>query len=162
MYRYFDSKREILDHVIDFGVEKLIEAARPDTFLGVAGSVTELMDRVRAAADRMHELVEREPELLRLLLVEASAIDAELAQRLLGLEAMVAAWVASELQRGVDGGWLYAGLDVDVLSHTVLMTIMPGVVKELRGVGNPRERKHSTDMVLIMLEKALRVRAVGA
>ncbi|WP_324189226.1 TetR/AcrR family transcriptional regulator [Nocardia otitidiscaviarum] len=160
VYRYFHSKREILDHVLDFGVDKLMEAWQPQTFIGVAGSAVDLIDGVRAGADRLHDLVEREPELLRLLLVEASAVDPELARRLLGLEAMVAAWVAGELQRGMDGGWLRPDIDADVLSHTIVMLILPDVVRELLGTGTPRVRKQSTDMVLIMVEKALRVRAV--
>ncbi len=135
---------------------------KPQALLGTSSTAPELVAAVRAAADRMYDLVDREPELLRLLLVEASAIDAELAQRLLGLEAMVAVWVAGELRRGVDGGWVRADIDPDVLAHTVLMLIMPGVVKEIRGVGNPRLRAHSTDMMQVMLEKALRVRTVGA
>lgn len=132
------------------------------TFLGTAASLTELLDAVRAGADRVYELVEREPEFLRLLLVEASAVDDELTQRLLGLEAVVAAWVATELRRGADDGWLRPDIDVEVLAHTILMMVMPGVVKELRGVGNPKVRKHATEMGLTMLEKALRVRAVNA
>ncbi|WP_067522392.1 hypothetical protein [Nocardia uniformis] len=151
-----------MDHVIDFGIGKLFDVVKPQALLGTSSTAPELVAAVRAAADRMYDLVDREPELLRLLLVEASAIDAELAQRLLGLEAMVAVWVAGELRRGVDGGWVRADIDPDVLAHTVLMLIMPGVVKEIRGVGNPRLRAHSTDMMQVMLEKALRVRTVGA
>ncbi|MFI6871702.1 hypothetical protein [Nocardia sp. NPDC050406] len=143
-------------------MEKLMAALRPETLVPTVHSLTDLLDGVRAGADRIYELVEREPEVLRLLLVEASAVDDELTQRLLGLEAMVAVWVAGELRRGVDDGWLRRDLDVDVLAHTILMMVMPGVVKELRGVGNPKARKHTTEMALLMLEKALRVRAVSA
>ncbi|GAB4586838.1 hypothetical protein Ntsu_46700 [Nocardia sp. IFM 10818] len=157
VYRYFGSKREILDHVIDFGIEKVMASVQLPELLGTATSVAELTDAVRSAADRVYDLVEREPQLLRLLLVEAGAIDPELAQRLLGLEAITAALVAAELTRGVEAGWIRPDLDTAVLSHTIVMMVGPGLLRQLHGVSDPRERRHTTATLLHLLEKALRL-----
>ncbi|WTL36541.1 TetR/AcrR family transcriptional regulator [Nocardia sp. NBC_01503] len=162
IYRYFGSKREILDHVIDFGVDKVIDSVRLNELFGTAGSLDELMDTVRAAVERVYGLLEREPRVLRLLLVEAGAIDAELAQRLLGLEAVVASLVAGELVRGIYAGWIRADLDPEVTGHAVLTLVGPALMRELHGTPDPDARERSTAMVLRLLEKALRVRTVAS
>ncbi|WSJ20037.1 TetR/AcrR family transcriptional regulator [Nocardia sp. NBC_01327] len=162
VYRYFGSKREILDHVIDFGVEKILDSVRIPEFFGTSNSIDELLESVRAAAARFYELIEREPELLRLFFVEAGAIDDELAQRLLGFEAMAASLVSVELARGVAGGWIRADADPEVLAHTILTLVGPGMVRELLGSSDPRLRERSTRVVLHLLEKALRARRVAS
>ncbi|WP_067542184.1 TetR/AcrR family transcriptional regulator [Nocardia crassostreae] len=162
VYRYFGSKREILEHVIDFGIEKVMDSVRLPELLGTATGVGGLTEAVRAAADRVYDLVEREPQLLRLLLVEAAAIDPELAQRLLGLEAITAALVAAELSRGVEAGWIRPDLDTEVVSHTIVMMVGPGLLRQLHGVSDPRERRHTTATLLQLLEKALRLPSVAS
>ncbi|WP_194853151.1 TetR/AcrR family transcriptional regulator [Nocardia sp. SYP-A9097] len=158
IYRYFGSKREILDHVVDFGIDKVIESVRIPELFGTARSLDELMDAVRAAVSRIYDLLEREPQVLRLLLVEAGAIDPELAQRLLGLEAVTASLVAGEISRGVYAGWLRADLDPEVLGHAILTLVGPWLMRELHGTPDPRARERSTEGVLRLLEKALRIR----
>ncbi|WP_297621664.1 TetR/AcrR family transcriptional regulator [Nocardia sp.] len=162
VYRYFGSKREILDHVIDFGVEKIMDSVQIPVFFGASGSIDELLESVRAAAERFYELIEREPQLLRLFFVEAGAIDPELAQRLLGFEAMAASLIAVELARGVADGWIRADADPEVLSHTILTLVGPGLARELLGTSDPQLRARSTTVVLHLLKKALRARSVAS
>ncbi|WP_405139561.1 TetR/AcrR family transcriptional regulator [Nocardia sp. NBC_01388] len=162
VYRYFGSKREILDHVIDFGVEKIMDSVQIAAFFGTSGSIDELLESVRAAAERFYGLIEREPQLLRLFFVEAGAIDDELAQRLLGFEAMAASLVAVELARGVADGWIRSDADPEVLAHTILTLVGPGMVRELLGSSDPRLRERSTTVMLHLLEKALRARRVAS
>ncbi|MEV6772360.1 TetR/AcrR family transcriptional regulator [Nocardia sp. NPDC051030] len=161
VYRYFGSKREIVDHVIDFGVEKVMVTMRFPELFGTARSVDEFVDVIRAAVGRLYQLIEREPQVLRLLLVEAGAIDSELAQRLLGLEAMTASMLAVELTRGVEAGWIRRDIDAEVLSHTILTLIGPGLMRELLGGGNPAVRQRSTAVVVGLLERVLRTRQVS-
>jgi AcrR family transcriptional regulator len=156
VYRYFTSKREILDHVVDFGIEKLSVAVDPKTVMERPDSVEALMESLRAASVRLYDLVEREPEFVRLLFVEASAIDSELADRLLGLEMVVAKFVAKELRRGIEAGWIRDDIDVDVLSHTILTLVMPGLMRELFGPGKAEKREHTVAVVLNSMMKALR------
>ncbi|UGT44540.1 TetR/AcrR family transcriptional regulator [Nocardia yamanashiensis] len=161
IYRYFGSKREILDHVIDFGVEKFLDSLRVDLLVGTAESVPELLDGVRAGLERVYDLIDRDPQFMRLLLVEAGAIDAELSQRLFGLEAMAASLVAAELARGMAAGWIRADIDADALAHTIIVLVVPWMMRELHGTRDPAIRSHSTATVLVLLEKSLRVRGVA-
>lgn len=159
VYRYFGSKREILDHVIDLGIEKVTDAMELDTVLGAAGEVGELVTAVRAALDRLWGLLEREPQVLRLLVVEAGAIDPELAHRLLGLEALIASLIAGELTRGTEEGWIRPDIDPDVLGHTILTMVGPWIMRELLGAGNPGIRERSMTVMIDVLVKTLRPRS---
>ncbi|MFG1795102.1 TetR/AcrR family transcriptional regulator [Nocardia sp. NPDC049149] len=162
VYRYFASKREILDHVVDFGAAKLITALEPHTLISRPSSVAELLAAIRAATVRLYALLEQEPEFLRLVHVEASAIDRELSDRLVGMELLVSAFVAHELRRGSEEGWLRADIDSDVIAHAVLAMVVPGVLREIRGENSAREREQTATGVLTILEKALRPRDPAA
>ncbi|MFC9437410.1 TetR/AcrR family transcriptional regulator [Nocardia sp. NPDC057030] len=158
VYRYFASKREILDHVVDFGFEKLIGALEPQTLLSRPTSAAELLDGVRAAIARLYAMLEHDPDFIRLVLVEASAIDKELSDRLLGLEMLVSTFVAQELRRGVSAGWIRADIDPEVTAHITMTLAVPGLLQEMRGDNTPQARERVTAGVLTMLEKALRPR----
>ncbi|WP_281279222.1 TetR/AcrR family transcriptional regulator [Nocardia yunnanensis] len=156
VYRYFGSKREILDHVIDLANEKVIEAMELPLVFGAANDVGELVAAVRAAVERLWSLLDREPRLLRLLVVEAGAIDPELSHRLFGLEAMTASLIAGELTRGREEGWIRRDIDPEVLGHTILALVGPWIVRELLGAGNPAIRARSMTVVFGLVDKALR------
>ncbi|MFF2549725.1 TetR/AcrR family transcriptional regulator [Nocardia sp. NPDC058058] len=162
VYRYFGSKREILDHVIDFGVEKVIDSVRIPDLVGTAKSLDDLMDALRAAVYGMYDLLEREPRVLRLLLVEAGAIDPELAQRLFGLEAVTATLVAGELARGVREGWIRADIDPPVIAHAILTLVVPVLLRELHGISDPPARERTATMMLQLLDKTLRARRAAS
>lgn len=155
VYRYFGSKREILDHVIDFGVDKIMDSIQLPTLLGGANSVAELIEATRAAVDRLYDLVDREPRVLRLVLVEAGAIDPELSRRLFGLEAIAASLIAGELARGVADGWIDQDIDPQVLGHTIFGLVGPWIVRELLGGSRPEVRARTTRAVMEMLERVL-------
>ncbi|PXX53304.1 TetR family transcriptional regulator [Nocardia tenerifensis] len=162
VYRYFASKREILDHVVDFGIEKFVDMLRPQTLLRRPSSVEELLADVRAAIGRWFEMLDEEPDFVRLLLVEASAIDKELSDRLLGLELLVSTYVAQELRLGIEAGWVRADLDAEVTAHIILTLGVPGLLQEMRGENSAADRERITAGVLILLEKALRPSNVAA
>lgn len=160
VYRYFESKREILDHVFDFSVDKLFAAIDPATLGAPPQSLDELLAYSRLATERLFDFVEREPEFLRLILVEASAIDLELKERVLGLEQLAANFLTRGLRRGMAQGWVRPDVDADVLGHTILMLILPGLLLELRGEATPKNRERTREGVLRIIVRALRSEGV--
>ena len=159
VYRYFESKREILDHVFDFSVEKVLEAVDPESLAAKPSSFDELLGTIRTGAARAFEFVEREPEFLRLILVEASAIDEELKDRVLGLESFASTFLARGLKRGIEKGFVRADIDPAVVGHMMLMLILPGLLQEFRGEGSPENRERYTSGVLDIVARGLRVPA---
>lgn len=140
VYRYFESKRELLDHVVDYGFERLLAATGLDDAQEYASSLEEFAGQIRAIAERLFAIVDEEPALLRLVLVEANAIDEELKARLLGLVDMLSGMIASYLDRGRRAGWIRADLDSHAVAHGMLMLVVPGFLLVLRGEATPEHR----------------------
>src|ERR1700732_3383103 len=76
-YRYFKNKRDILDRVVDYGVERMVvalglETARPAT------TIDEFRDQLRHIGERLFTMLEEDPGLGRVVLIEATSIDEEM------------------------------------------------------------------------------------
>lgn len=140
VYRYFDSKRELLDHVVDFGFERLVTATGMDEALSPPADAEEFAALVRELAERLFALVDDEPELLKLILVEATAIDDELQARLFGLGDLVASMLAGVLDVGQRAGWVRPELDARAAAHGLQMLVVPGLLLVLRGQATPANR----------------------
>ncbi|GAB2531243.1 hypothetical protein [Nocardia heshunensis] len=128
---------------------------------GASGDVGELVAAVRGAVERLYVLLEREPRVLRLLVVEAGAIDPELSHRLFGLEAMTALLITGELTRGMEEGWIRPDIDPEVLGHIILTLVGPWIMRELLGAGTPAIRARSMTVAFDLVEKTLRPLAAG-
>ncbi len=103
VYRYVESKREVLDLVFDYGVERLVDTLALDDFLEVVGGtagIEERNDIIMEGGRRLYALVDQEPALLKLLTVQSAAADKELKQRVLGIQSMLDSYV----QRGLESG----------------------------------------------------------
>lgn len=101
VYRYFDSKRELLDHVFDYAVAKTVHALDVESLPGLDGTETPTLQGhlVDTWGPRLFALVDHDPAILRLITVESSAIDPELRHRVVGLIAAMDAEVAQRCQR---------------------------------------------------------------
>lgn len=161
VYRYFDSKRQILDHVVDYSVEQLFEVIDYPNLLTPVDSLDEFVDRLRSVAYQMPELVRRRPELLKMLLVEAGAADVELMNRVLGLEGMMAGAVDSLLGSGQQQGWVRPSVNTEAYGHLLLSLILPGLLQMLQGDTSPETLRRYVDSVLETVRRALLVREVA-
>lgn len=100
VYRYFPSKRELLDAVFDYAVAKTVDALD-------LGSITDdyVVDFDRAVelvtifGWRMFAMVDADPNILRLITVDSSAIDSELRYRVLGMLGTVDAQIGALFER---------------------------------------------------------------
>ncbi|MFB7719828.1 TetR/AcrR family transcriptional regulator [Nocardia sp. NPDC056100] len=130
-YLYFQSKRDIIDQVIDDLVERLtiaLAAQPPD-------SPTTLGD-YRRQADHIGEsltgVFTADPRATRLLLLQAAAVDDEMAERVLTFYDLAAAIQATYLQHGVDAGYFRADLDVESAARAVNGMLFAAVMYQLR------------------------------
>ena len=132
-YRYFTSKRDILDHVVDAAVERFmaetLAAAPPSS----AMTADDFVDQLRAVLHRTFTLAETEPGLVQVILLEATSIDEELTDRLMSLMDMFTAMTATYLEHGVRAGFLRADLDPQVAARVLGALMAPGLVRALRG-----------------------------
>ncbi|MFC9787413.1 TetR/AcrR family transcriptional regulator [Rhodococcus sp. NPDC127528] len=133
LYRYFGSKREILDQVVDRCVGELREALECRSVLRPPDSPAGLVERIRDLSEVLFAMAGTAPRTLRLLLVDANAFEDERGCRLMRGQSELAAIVAGLLDHGIEGGWLRRDLDTSALSQAIIALTWPGL---LRGVSS--------------------------
>src|SRR2546421_3308964 len=111
-YRYFKNKRDILDQVVDYGVERIMEALELET-AAPAKTLDEFREQLRRIGERLFALLDSDPGLGQVVLLEATSIDEEMTQRVLGMVDTFGALTGTFLQNGVKRGFLRQDLDTD-------------------------------------------------
>jgi AcrR family transcriptional regulator len=135
VYRYFGSKRELLDHVFDYAVAKAVRAldveSLPRLDLTDYGQSLKLIELI---GSRLFALVDADPAILRLITVESSAIDPELRHRVIGLVSAMNAALARLFQKGhPEGDQPTERAARAVLGRMVIGMGGPGIVMLLQG-----------------------------
>ncbi|MGH3723998.1 MAG: TetR/AcrR family transcriptional regulator [Mycobacterium sp.] len=145
VYRYVEGKREVLDLVFDNAVERLFTTLALDDLLDVVGGtagIEERNDIIMEGGRRLYGLVDREPELLKLLTVQSAAADKELKQRVLGIQSMLDSYVQRGLELGREAGWMPEdSQDHAVLARLLPSLVLPGFVLSLSRHDNPSTRE---------------------
>ena len=135
-YRYFNSKRDILEQLIDEAADRVaanIADARPPS-----ATLDEYRDQVRRIADALFAVVHDDPRLARLLLLEATAVDSELTERVLALLDHFRELTARFLRRGVEQGFLSPDLDCTETARAVNGIVFAGALASVRAGDAPK------------------------
>lgn len=167
VYRYVQGKREVLDLVFDYAVERLFDTLALDDLLdvvaGTAG-IEERNDIIMEGGRRLYGLVDREPALLKLLTVQSAAADKELKQRVVGIQAMLDSYIHRGLELGRRAGWMpQESQDHTVLARLLPSLVLPGFVLSLSRHDNPSTRERFVSSASqIAMAGILRKEVVGA
>lgn len=159
VYRYVDGKREVLDLVFDYAVERLVDALALDALLDVIGETSGIEERNRVIMEggrRVYALVDREPALLKLVTVQSAAADRELKQRVVGIQAMLDSYVQRGLDRARRAGWVPDdSQNSAVLGRLVPALVLPGFVLSLSRHDNPATRERFVGTATLMAERGI-------
>lgn len=141
-YRHFESKREILDHVVDDAIGRLVASILPDPAALQVDSAEAFLTLVDALVGRVFAVVDAEPDILSLLLLETTSIDEAMTLRLLNAVEGVTGAVAAALEDGMRDGYLRADLDAHAVAGQALYLLVPGLLRTMRGglQGEDRDR----------------------
>lgn len=131
-YRYFQNKRDIVDHVIDELLGRVISALTTDNAPDAANTLEEYRAQVTRIADALTEIFYTDPRIPRFLLAGATGIDPELNQRMFGVLDTAAALTAGYLEHGVESGYLRADLDVEYTAQAINGLIIAGLLVGVR------------------------------
>ncbi|QKT06118.1 TetR/AcrR family transcriptional regulator [Gordonia sp. X0973] len=136
LYRYVDGKRELLDLVVDWCAERVFAAIDVDEILD--GADADGPDAPQAMitdlGDRLYALIDEEPNLLRILAVQAGAVDRELRYRVSGLYSAVNGLIIRALSRAAERGWIDADAQhLELIAHLLPSLSMPGFILALSG-----------------------------
>jgi AcrR family transcriptional regulator len=150
-YRYFENKRDILDHVVDHALAKFFTAvvsepiANPKTRAEYRERMTELGNRLFTGIAR------EDPRLARMLLLEASSIDVELQNRVLGMLETVATMIEPMLAYGVRRGFLRPDLDITSAAKALTGSMIAAVLGMIRRPMRADERARYVETAVSMI-----------
>ncbi|BDT99309.1 TetR/AcrR family transcriptional regulator [Nocardia sputorum] len=162
VYRYFDSKIEILREVFDYTAERLFQVLDLGSLSKPIESMDALADRIATTTARLSDLVNREPRLLKIVTVEISSADPEMQARVMSFERMLAGRLASTLSRAIAAGQVRPEVNPDAYGHLLLSLTMPTFLDAFQGRLAPALRYRHTAAIVGLLENALRTRPVQA
>lgn len=131
-YRYFQNKRDIIDHVIDDLAARIIETLGTDNAPDAAASLIQYRAQVNRIGDALNSIFLEDQRVAQLLLFQATGIDAELTARLYGLLDTADALTAGYLEHGVEQGYLRADLDTANTARAVTGMILAAIIHGLR------------------------------
>ncbi len=130
-YRYFENKRDILEHVITDTMRKITALLAGENAPTAVTNLEDYREQCRRISARFREFARGNPGALRLILLEATSIDPEMTQRILNLVTMSGLMTASYLANGVQRGFFRADLDTEMTGHAIIGMIMAGVMRFL-------------------------------
>jgi AcrR family transcriptional regulator len=146
-YRYFKNKRDILDQVVDYGVERFVDVLERET-PRQAETLEEFRAQLRHIGERLFALLDAEPGLGQVVLLEATSIDEEMTRRVLGLIDTFGALTAGFLRNGVRRGFLRRDLDTENLGRAITSLTLPGLFAAVRGETSPEERRRYIEAIV--------------
>ena len=150
-YRYFENKRDILDHVFDYGVTRLLKLVVTDR-MPEARDREELREQLTTLGTRIFtEIVDKDPRLPRMILLEVTAIDAELLQRVLGLIDTVNALLQPFIDNGIRRGFLNPAMNADSAARALTGCIIGGLFATVRAPMSVAERGRYIDTVVSLI-----------
>jgi AcrR family transcriptional regulator len=151
LYLSFKNKREVLDHVVDHVFEQVFTPVASG--LGEAATTAdEFRAQVRTLGQSLFEdVLDRDPRLLRMILLDLSAVDDELLARAVGVVASIEAVLAGYLGHAADHGFLVVGLEPAAAAKVVIGSCMAAVVSSVRSPMTGKEREAYVGAVVLML-----------
>lgn len=149
-YRYFKNKRDILDQVVDYGVERIMDALTLET-AEPANTLDEFREQLRRIGGRLFALLDAEPGLGQVVLLEATSIDEEMTQRVLGLVDTFGALAGRFIESGVKRGFLHSDLDTESTGRAITALTLPGLFAAVRGVAGETERERYIEAMVSLV-----------
>ena len=131
-YRHFENKRAILDHVVDGVMARALQALSAENAPGAADNLQQYRDQVQRIADALHALVNDDPRIVRLLLVQAGGIDADVEAKVYRMLDSAAQVTAAYLENGRDRGFLRPDVDCQATAEALVGLIIGGSLLALR------------------------------
>ncbi len=150
-YRYFENKRDIVEHVITDLVERIVAALAAEN----APDAVSTLDGYRAQTERIGSALARifgEDPRMPQLLFEAAGIDAAMRERMLDLFDATAQLTAAYLEHGRDLGYLRADLDVPATAQAINGMIMSSVLACLRDPSPDQQQRLSAAIRAVMYD----------
>jgi AcrR family transcriptional regulator len=150
-YRYFDNKRDIVEHVVTDIIERIIRTLTAENAPDAVSTLADYRTQSARIGEGLSRILLEDPRVARLLLVEAAGIDKQMADRVLGFIELATTLTAAYLPHGVELGYLRADLDVDNSARAINGMILGSTIASLQ---NPHidQRQMSEAIRVVMYD----------
>ncbi len=155
-YRYFDNKRDILDHVIIDTMAQITALLAAENAPSAVSSLAEYEVQCRRIAKNFAQFAKTNPNALRLLLLEATSIDAAMTQQIFGLLAMAGKFTSGYLSNGIERGFLCSNLDTVATSQAIVGVILAGAIAYLANPSAPDMLDRYSDAAVRLIITGMR------
>lgn len=150
-YRYFENKRDILEQVINDVAARIMGTLTEENAPGAATNLADYREQIARIARRLTGILSENPAMGRLLLLEATSIDAEMTERVLGLMDWAGQVTAAYMENGVRLGFFRQDLDCEATGHAIVGMIIGSILRFLRRPDDREEQKRLGDAVQRLL-----------
>ena len=131
-YRYFENKRDIVEHVIDDLIERILGALADENAPDAVDTLEGYRVQSARISERLDQILAADPRIPRMLFLDAPGIDKAMADRVLAFYGMANSLTAAYLAHGVELGYLHRDLDVDNTARTIVSMIVGSVIAALQ------------------------------
>lgn len=151
-YRYFENKRDIFDHVVQDVAIKLSTLLQDENAPSAVSTLADYRAQCRRITQRFATFVQGNPKAFRLLMLEATSVDADLTGKVFKIMSVSCAVTSSYLDNGVKRGFLRPDLDTQAMGKVVMSIIAGGLMHHLSspddGEGMRRYMDAGIDMLM--------------
>jgi len=130
-YRYFDNKRDIVEHVITDLIDRILGALTNENAPDAVDTLEGYRDQTARIGDSLGRILTEDPRIPRMLLFDAPGIDKAMADRVLAFFELATGLTAAYLAHGVEGGYLRSDLDVDNTARAINGMILGSTIAGL-------------------------------
>lgn len=150
-YRYFQNKRDILEHVINDVSARIMAILTAENAPTAAGNLSEYREQCRRIAERLAEIMTENPALLRMVVFEATSIDPQMTERMLTLFDWGGRITAGYMENGVRLGFFRADLDAEATGHAIMGMLLAAVLRFMRDPEDKRDQQRLIEAIMRLL-----------
>ncbi|WP_320671185.1 TetR/AcrR family transcriptional regulator [Patulibacter defluvii] len=150
-YRHFKNKRDILDHVVDRLMARIMQALAAENAPDAVDTLEDYVAQCRRIGDALNEIFAADPRVARMLLLEATSIDEALTERVLGLFDTAATLTAAYFAHGRELGYLRADLDDEGTAQAVVGVILANLIQGLKAPDDREAQRRTAEAGLRLM-----------
>ncbi|MBM0124812.1 TetR/AcrR family transcriptional regulator [Pimelobacter simplex] len=150
-YRYFENKRDIVEHVIDDLIGRIVEALGAENAPDAVSTLEEYRAQTARIGTALAQIFSEDPRVAQLLL-SAVGIDDAMRERMLDLFEMTTPLTAAYLEHGVRLGYLRADLDVEPTAQSINGMILGSVLVGMREPAPEQQERLSAAIRAVMYD----------
>ncbi len=118
-YRYFENKRDIVEHVVSDLIERILGALSAENAPEAVDTLEDYRTQSARIGEALASILLEDPRVPRMLVFEAPGIDKAMSDRILGFIDSATELTAAYLSHGLELGYLRQDLDVDNTARAI-------------------------------------------